>query len=409
MTGSPGRRPSIAVVGGGASAALLLACLAREAGRAAPCDVTVFDRTGRFVRGVAYGTKRLEHLLNVRAERMSAFESEPGHFADWLAAGGHPFGPGDFAPRALYGTYLEDVFARAADGAAAAGWRVALKTEDVSTPPRADVVVTATGNAFPVAPRGADGFSADEGYHADPFAVDYGALAAAGGSVALLGTGLSMVDAAVSLHLAGFRGRITAISRRGLLPSRHAAPCAWPPFFGPGRFPETAREALEAVRREVARARAAGVPWQAVIDSLRPVTNEIWTNWSGAERRRFARLLPYWNVHRHRMPPSSADIVDLMMRGGILAVRKGRIEGISRRDGVFSVDCGAGGAVSAGRIINCLGYRPAAADGVPGGCALGPALSGVLLETTAIPEIRAQAAVIARGIAARFPAPGAAV
>lgn len=408
MTGSPGRRPSIAVVGGGASAALFVASLAREAVHAAPCDITVFDRTGRFARGVAYGTKRPEHLLNVRAERMSAFENEPGHFTDWLAAGSHPFGPGDFAPRVLYGSYLEDVFARAVDGAETAGWRIVLKTEDVTVPPQADVVVTATGNAFPAAPRGSERLSAEDGYYADPFIVDYGALAAAGGgSVILLGTGLSMVDAAVSFHLAGFRGRITAISRHGFLPSRHAAPCAWPAFFGPGTFPGTAREALETVRREIDKAGAAGVPWQAVIDSLRPVTNEIWTNWSGAERRRFARLLPYWNVHRHRMPPSSADIVDLMMDEGVLAIRKDRIEGIGRHNGVLSVAC-AGGAVQADRVVNCLGYRAAPAADVPGGYALGPALSGTLLETTAVPEIRAQAAALARGIVARFPAPGVA-
>src|SRR5207247_9771940 len=62
-------------------------------------------------------------------------------------------------------------------------------------------------------------------------------------------------------------------------------------------------EMLRAVRAAIAEAESAGLPWQAVIDSLRPVTPALWRSLSAAERRRFlVHLRPYWDVHRHRTP-----------------------------------------------------------------------------------------------------------
>ena len=70
-----------AVIGGGLSGALQALHLLREgAGR-----VVLIERTRAPGRGVAYGTDRPEHLLNVPARRMSAFPDDPDHFVRWYA------------------------------------------------------------------------------------------------------------------------------------------------------------------------------------------------------------------------------------------------------------------------------------------------------------------------------------
>src|SRR5262245_29710848 len=66
-------------------------------------------------RGVAYGTKRPEHLLNVAARNMSAFPDHPNHFLDWLRTRSEYADLPDvvlrevFVPRRLYGDYIRAV------------------------------------------------------------------------------------------------------------------------------------------------------------------------------------------------------------------------------------------------------------------------------------------------------------
>ena len=90
----------VAVIGGGAAGTLQALHLKR-----AGADVTLIERGPRPGRGVAYGTARPEHLLNVPARRMSAYSDDPGHFSRWYAdlAGGTEE---SYAPRMVYGDYL---------------------------------------------------------------------------------------------------------------------------------------------------------------------------------------------------------------------------------------------------------------------------------------------------------------
>jgi uncharacterized NAD(P)/FAD-binding protein YdhS len=72
----------IVIVGSGFSGVMTAVNLARLSKR--PLQVTVIDSRRPAGRGVAYGTRRPEHLLNVAARNMSAFRDEPDHFLRWL-------------------------------------------------------------------------------------------------------------------------------------------------------------------------------------------------------------------------------------------------------------------------------------------------------------------------------------
>ena len=65
----------IAIVGSGFSGLMTAVNLARLSTR--PLQVTVINGRRQAGRGVAYGTRRPEHLLNVAARNMSAFRDEP--------------------------------------------------------------------------------------------------------------------------------------------------------------------------------------------------------------------------------------------------------------------------------------------------------------------------------------------
>src|SRR5580658_4883482 len=96
---------SIAVVGGGATGALIASHLLRDAGD--DVHLTLIEPRAQIGRGLAYTTESESHRLNVWASNMSAFPDDPDHFWRWLRAAGHR---GEdrfcFVPRLVYGRYL---------------------------------------------------------------------------------------------------------------------------------------------------------------------------------------------------------------------------------------------------------------------------------------------------------------
>jgi len=81
---------SIAIVGGGASGALIAAHLLKQGGD--DVHLTLIEPRAQIGRGLAYATENESHRLNVRASNMSAFPEDPDHFWRWLRASGHAGG-----------------------------------------------------------------------------------------------------------------------------------------------------------------------------------------------------------------------------------------------------------------------------------------------------------------------------
>ena len=298
----------VAIIGGGFSGTILAAQLARRG-----IASVLIDGSGRMGRGVAYSTTEGAHLLNVRAEGMSAWAGEPAHFAEAFASeGGDPRG---FAQRRQFGRYLGAILDDAvASGKAAleqatavramrvnGGWQVELDNGAVI---QADALALAVGNQEP------EGLSAFTGagsrFIANPWGADARAavagLAKSGDSALLVGTGLTMVDLVLSLDAAGHTGKIVALSRRGLIPRSHADFDA-----APVERDELPEGELRGLFRWLRR-RSAEVGWRAAIDSLRPHSHPLWQSLDGEQQRRFLRhARPWWDVHRHRIAPEVAD------------------------------------------------------------------------------------------------------
>lgn len=383
----------IAIIGGGASATLLLAHLARNP-KSGEFSIDVYDRAARFGRGIAYSTTQECHLLNVRAANMSAYHEEKDDFAAWAAARGYK--AEDFVPRKLFGDYLLEKL-HDAQGK----MDIRLVKEDVKESRKSgdqfeingrqyDHAVLASGNvrALHLKKENADDC------HDCPWGLDYAALKDAS-HVALVGSGLSAVDAAVGLREHGYKGKVTIISTHALLPRPHTEPASYAPFLtmredehlSPSRMMRRIRDEIDAAAEQ-------GVPWQAVIDAMRGHTNIIWESWSASERASFLKhVVTFWNVHRHRMAPEIAAKLQ-SMNVEFVKARAERIES-------GKVILKGGKTIAADAVVNCLGYRYDEPDrNFEVSAKIGPACFGDMFETTAIPEIRMQAHQLAQEISA---------
>jgi uncharacterized NAD(P)/FAD-binding protein YdhS len=175
-----------------------------------------------------------------------------------------------------------------------------------------------------------------------------------------VGSGLTSVDVAITLRERGFRGTIHILSRRGLLPQTHQATAPWPPFWDE-QSPRTVRGLLRLIRTQVEAAEKTGSGWRAVVDSLRPFTQEIWRSLSLKERRRFLRhVRPYWDVHRHRIAPMIGAMLASQIQDGQIETHAGRIQAYGENaDGVEVTyrdrESERLERVRVDRVINCTG------------------------------------------------------
>jgi uncharacterized NAD(P)/FAD-binding protein YdhS len=315
----------VAIVGAGFSGTLLAINLLRHDG---PRVTLIERRPPAAGRGVAYSTAHPEHVLNVRANNMSALPDEPDHFLRWLGRRGLQPTSG-FVSRQVYGDYLASLLAETRRDA---GDRLrVVQGEAVDADARgvvladgaridADSVALAPGNLPPLIPAELDPRALPDGcYMSDPWSGALGRGLDPDGVVLVLGTGLTMVDVALLLDAQGYGGRIVALSRRGLSPRAHAEGV---PATTRATRPEPSPVAL--VR--ALRARAEEVDWRAAVDEMRPFTQGLWRAMDVAQRARFLRhLRPWWDVHRHRIAPHVAARLEALKAAGRLEIVAGKL------------------------------------------------------------------------------------
>ncbi len=386
---------TVAVIGGGLSGGLF----ALKLSQARPdFRVVLIERGRRLGRGVAYGACSPHHLLNVPVSRMEVGLTPS--FAAWLGRTTHAAAPmaaalaesgGDllsaFAPRALFGDYLQERVTEAlitheGPGLAAIRGEAVGIAEGVLQGVRladgraiaADMVILATGNMPPGAPGGSDRWLYDSPFFIpDPWAHDALEGLATDAPLVLLGTGLTTVDIALKLDAAGHRGPMLALSRRGLTPEIHAGGGAWPAFLEEA-LPASPRRLMRLIRAQAALAGAEGVPWQRVFDAARPAIPAVWRSWTDKQKRQFLRhLRTRWDVRRHRMAPRIAAALQRLMDQGRLRVEAGRVVGYGlvrdaagdRVEVTYKAKDGRR-VFHAAQVINCTGpQRDLGRSGIP--------------------------------------------
>lgn len=338
----PDQRFDAVILGGGAAGTLVAIRLLAAGIR----HVAIVEPDALLARGAAYSTAQPEHLLNVIASRMSAIDEDPGHFVRFLARD-QPDTDADtlgttFAPRRDYGRYLRDTLA--ASPGHESLLHVRDRAVDITTGEdgdsivylasganlRATHVVLAVGNASRTLPpwlrhdgaRIADAWDYDAVHGIDRHA-----------EVCIIGSGLSMVDAVLSLAANEHRGRIHVLSRHGLMPLPHAHAGSQHGAGIDDLLPLGVLGRWRAIRRRVADGVAAGEPWQWSFDRLRHHGTALWRSLGDDERRRFLRhAVRYWDIHRHRIAPQVGDVLQRLQSSGQLDVAAGRLLAIEADD-----------------------------------------------------------------------------
>ena len=321
----------VAIIGAGFSGTMAAVQLAQRG-----IGAVLIGRGQQAGKGVAYSTEDLVHLLNIPAAKMSAWPDQPDDFVAAIA--GEGFGPEDYVPRMLFGRYLRRILDQSAvtlvAGEAVAverfGDRWTVRLSDGRTID-ASALVLAPGNQPPDSLPFARGLP-DRLFASDPWGAAgraaIGAAVASGGDVLVVGSGLSMVDVALSLDAAEHRGKLVAVSRRGQMPQVSRPLRSEVPSCD-----DAPSGSLAKLWRWV-RTRTAETDWRDAVDSVRPRTHELWQSMSETDQKRFMRhARPWWDVHRHRIAPHVGATIERMIAGGQMEVLAGRIQSLRKADG----------------------------------------------------------------------------
>ncbi len=373
-----------------------------------------------------------------------------------------PVAPYTFAERRAYGRYLDDTITEAfqnslglatvrhrrarATSLRRSGRGLVVSTDD-DRELGADAVVVATGLPEVGTHWAPDALLESPFFVPNPWApgaLDVVRRDRAGLRDALLvGSGLTMADVALTLTRAGGRAdrRLRVISRGGRIPHVHHAVAQLPATPEISDWGHTLDDIAGRAVRHLREVEMATGDWRPAVDGLRFQVSALWARLSEEDRLRFlSDHAGDWNVLRHRMPPSTASALDELRAGGRLTVGPGEVvDAAPLPGGGLRVTLHDGSSTEVGWVINCTGPRPdirtlgdpllddllrpragvAVGTSATAGMGfvtrdgrlvdsegyieapvwtLGALRRGELWESTAVPEIRSQAAALATDV-----------
>jgi uncharacterized NAD(P)/FAD-binding protein YdhS len=363
-----------------------------------------------------------------------------------------------YLPRKIFGDYLKEVWertknsrfnsssvtellGRVVDVVQGTDSRFVVHFQD-KRKIKADFVVLATGNASPrnpIIPNA--GFLNSKNYFNNPWSVSCTKNLDHCKDILIVGNGLTMVDVVQSLVDEKFSGTIHSLSPNGfgIQPHQHNG-ITYNGLLEELKNDLRLSELVSLLNKHIKKVKLLGLSAELVIDSLRSRTQSIWMSLSLEEKQQFLmRLRHLWGVARHRLPIRVYDFVQQLKLDGRLKIWSGWLHDVDDKQGEITVDFRERNSrktksLTVSRVINCTGpetdiermndplFKNLISSGmitphpvklgleadplsllikdkdenvVNSFYAIGGLLRGLLWESTAIPEIREQAKIIA--------------
>ncbi len=337
----------------------------------------IFEKNGADAVGAGFSDFNDNYILNVPVKRMSPFEDQPNDFSDFLKEN-YPTiyeknGADGFVPRNVYGHFLKklrDDFFQLANALKIEYELIQKTVIDIDEGFKinteslifdADEVVLSSSFVqsklnyclndekliSPLWSKNSQNFHQKNNFKIDD-------------KICIIGTGLSAVDVLVGLNAKNFSGKIYAISRRGNFPKAHFLPQNIIPNQVPINFIEDSETKTGIMNislkfRKFLRDNK-NTDLRHLIDSIRSKTKSLWHNLDEKNKRIFLKkILPYWNIFRHRVPNSSLEIINKMIKDNRLEIVKSSVKSIEKSDGKFIIKTSEK-TLDCDYVVNCLGF-----------------------------------------------------
>jgi uncharacterized NAD(P)/FAD-binding protein YdhS len=373
---------TIAVIGGGFCGVMTVVNLIEKA--KSPVKIFLFNDGYTLAKGVAFGAQSSKYLLNIPAGNMSAFESKPNDFVEWLCQK-PKYALLDkellckiFVPRKEYGEYLESIWQQALQqkNKNVEIQIIADKAKDIVIENHeavitfnevnkvvANAVVLATGNEKPanISIENID-FYNSKLYFKNPWLPEAVQNLDGVKDVFIIGNGLTMIDTVIGLLENNFSGNIYSMSPNGfaLLPHGHTGKL-YTALTDELQEPYQLDELFKLFSKHIKFIKEFGFSAEPVIDSFRAKTQHVWSALTIHDKKRFLRHLSrHWNAVRHRIPTHIYRLVQNLRIDKKLTTIKGRLMDIKEKDGLaevifFNKEDKKKEVLTVQRIINCTG------------------------------------------------------
>jgi uncharacterized NAD(P)/FAD-binding protein YdhS len=364
---------AIAIIGFGFCGRLAFFHLAKNSPK--KTKIIIFEKDGPEALGPAFSGFSPHYILNVPAIKMSAFSDDKKNFCEFLkknyAEIWQETGEGGFAPRQIYGQYLREITDKAFAEADKNGIEVVFVKAEVSE------IFTQKDEQFLIKTKNNKRFEASQILLATSFkqsdlpynfdsknvirklwdknSQTFHSKKFYDKKICLIGSGLTAVDVITGLKKNNFRGKIFVISRHGNFPKKHFSESQKIPNF------ISAKDAKKGVLFLCLKIRNflkenQQFDLRHVVDSIRSITVLLWQNFDEKNKKLFRRLIPYWNIFRHRAPSTSIEMIEKMIAENQVEIRKKGMKKIAEKNGKILLQNGDE-KIECDYLLNCLGFE----------------------------------------------------